>query len=336
MATRSRTLGGTRTQNPTRVQIQPGTPVDESGEVKCSGHQMVCPKLRAGPTTKNAGRAFYCCPLPREDPKRCKFFKWHDELFPLANTSNSTGAGPSTPSSSSHRASASTLVQRTNQTLGQSPSARYGKPLGSVAGVGAGSGPSTTNSTKTDQPTKHRELVVVDDEDDDNEDEMEEIDWNKVDTDEIEREAIASTPGSSQRTINPNPSQNQLTPGGTTSFTDRLRNAVVEDGSNNKRQRTEEDDLQSQERTPKKALNDTNPFMASPSNLNLHSPPPHAILSPTMSSLDQISDHLHRQDRLLRAADQMKKGMRITIKTLQDKNKELEDRVKELEKRLGE
>nr|XP_019003163.1 uncharacterized protein I203_04200 [Kwoniella mangroviensis CBS 8507]OCF66624.1 hypothetical protein I203_04200 [Kwoniella mangroviensis CBS 8507] len=264
---------------------------------------MSCPKLRAGPKTKNAGRAFYCCPLPRDDPGRCKFFKWHDELFPFPSS-----AGPSTPSGSTR---ASALVQRTNQTLGQSPAARYGRPVGSNDNTH-----SVGNSSSRPQ-----EAVLISDDDED-EDEMEEIDWDKVDAEEIEREAIASTPGSSQLTAS------QQTPSKGISFNDRLKNAA--DEGLGKRRRDEEG-LQEMNRTPKRAANDPNPFLSSPTTPRS---PPHSILSPTLSSLEQLSEHLHRQDRLLRAAEQMKKGMRSTIKSLQERNKELEDRVKELEERL--
>jgi hypothetical protein len=40
---------------------------------------------------------------------------------------------------------------------------------------------------------------------------------------------------------------------------------------------------------------------------------------------------MHRQDRLLRAAELSKEGMRKTILNLQTRNKELEARIKELE-----
>ncbi|WVQ67255.1 uncharacterized protein L199_005450 [Kwoniella botswanensis] len=308
MSTRTRTTASTRVQNPTRTQIQPGTPTDDSGDVKCTGHHMSCPKLRAGPTTKNAGRAFYCCPLPRDDPGRCKFFKWHDELFPLHSS-----AGPSTPSGSTR---ASALVQRTNQTLGQSPAARYGRPVGS----------NDSTHTVRNSSSRQQEAVLISDDED--EDEMEEIDWDKVDAEEIEREAIASTPGSSQLVASEQ-TPSSTTPSKGISFNDRLKNAV--DEGLGKRRRDEEDS-QEVDRTPKRAANDPNPFLSSPTTPRS---PPHSILSPTLSSLEQLSEHLHRQDRLLRAAEQMKKGMRSTIKSLQERNKELEDRVKELENRLG-
>jgi len=70
--------------------------------------------------------------------------------------------------------------------------------------------------------------------------EDEEIDWKRVDTDDLEREAIASTPGSSQRTDQGAASKLGKSGDGT-SFTERLRGAV-EDGVG-KRKRDEEMDL---------------------------------------------------------------------------------------------
>ncbi|OCF32969.1 hypothetical protein I317_04315 [Kwoniella heveanensis CBS 569] len=344
MATRTRTSAKTRTMHPSRVQIQPSTPVDDDAEVKCSGHLMKCTKLRAGPTTKNAGRAFYCCPLPRDDPKRCKFFKWHDEIFPSG--ANTLG-GPATPSAGGSTRAAS-LVQATNQTLGQSPQARYGRPLGGAcATTSASTSAFGRPSTSTTTPTRPRAPVIeIDEEENEDEDELEEIDWDKVDAEEMERVAIASTPGSSQPASQRTPThvrtaiENSSSRG--TSLTDRLKDAAGDTLGKRSRDDTEADEGAST-RTPKRNLNATesNPFISSPSTTTGNASssttprsPPHSYLSPTLSSLEQLSEHLYRQDRLLRAAEQMKKGMRTTIKGLQDRNKELEDKVKELEKRI--
>ncbi|WVQ99533.1 hypothetical protein IAU59_006669 [Kwoniella sp. CBS 9459] len=347
MATRTRTSAKTRTMNPSRVQIQAPTPVDndDDAKVKCSGHQMKCPRLRAGPTTKNAGRAFYCCPLPRDDPKRCKFFKWHDELIP---SSSNTLGGPTTPSGGSTRAA--TLVNATNQTLGQSPQARYGRPLGSASTFASAS--NTTSASHAPlisgrTPTRpHPPVIEIDEDGDEDEDEMEEIDWDKVDADEMERVAIASTPGSSQPASQRTPTHIRtamVTATSGTSLTDRLKDAAGDTLGKRSRD-AEEDEGASSIRTPKRnlAATESNPFISSPSVTGSASntattprSPPHSYLSPTLSSLEQLSEHLYRQDRLLRAAEQMKKGMRTTIQGLQERNKELEDRVKELEKRVG-
>ena len=64
-----------------------------------------------------------------------------------------------------------------------------------------------------------------------------EIEWEKVDTDELEREAIASTPGSSQRTDQEGTMTLGRSEAGTT-FGERLRGAA-EDGPG-KRKREEE------------------------------------------------------------------------------------------------
>jgi hypothetical protein len=69
----------------------------------------------------------------------------------------------------------------------------------------------------------------------------EDIDWDKVDTDELERAAIASTPGSSQSQGNR-----------TDTLQDRL-SAVSGSESVAKRKREEEDTPRAADRTPKRA-----------------------------------------------------------------------------------
>ncbi|WVF71333.1 hypothetical protein IAT40_006136 [Kwoniella sp. CBS 6097] len=303
MATRTRTSAKMRTMNPSRVQIQPPTPVDDDAEVKCSGHQMKCPKLRAGPTTR-------------------------------------------------------TPEERFTATLGQSPQARYGRPLGNPSSTPRSTaGPSTAVVTTTlaTTPIASRTrppapVIEIDGDEDEDEDEMEEIDWDKVDADEMERVAIASTPGSSQPASQRTPTHvrnatDNSSRGHGQSLTDRLKDAAGDALGKRSRGTDEEGEDAASSRTPKRNLTatDSNPFISSPSltgranasNTATPRSPPHSYLSPTLSSLEQLSEHLYRQDRLLRAAEQMKKGMRTTIKGLQDRNKELEDKVKELEKRLG-
>lgn len=151
-------------------------------------------------------RVFYTCPLGRDDPTRCKYFKWADELDGSANTA-STPTRPRVP-------------QGGGQTLGQSPVAAYGRPRPPPT-------PSVRAGPSTERPTAAvRQSSISDDE----------IDWDQVDTDDLEREAIASTPGSSQRTA----SQSQTpvaAPG--SSYRERMK-AAVEDGLG-KRKREEED-----------------------------------------------------------------------------------------------
>jgi hypothetical protein len=163
--------------------------------------QARLPRTQGGvymrPTTKSlfiqlTNRAFYTCPLNRDDPNRCKFFKWEDEL-------DSTTPQKPKP------------IQAAGRTIGQSPQ-------------------TLRTPVKANTAPKAAEPVI------------DEIDWDKVDTDELENQAILSTPGSSQQA-----SQGQ-TPG-STSFQDRLR-AAVDDGVN-KRKREDE------EQTPKRAKVDT-------------------------------------------------------------------------------
>jgi hypothetical protein len=233
-------------------------------------------------------RAFYTCPLNRDDPKKCKFFKWEDELgLTTPQKPNPAGAG---------------------RTLGESPGATR-TPISKT--------PSTLTIGRGPEP------------------EVEEIDWDKVDTDDLETQAIMSTPGSSQQA-----SQGQ-TPK-STSFQDRLR-AAVDDGMG-KRNREDE------EQTPKRAKLDPdvrstllrkllltiqNPFLNS-AGLTSPRSPSHPILSPALASLDQVSEHIQRQERLIRASEQMKQGLRRTIANLQKEKDELSLENKELKRRAAE
>jgi hypothetical protein len=56
-------------------------------------------------------------------------------------------------------------------------------------------------------------------------------------------------------------------------------------------------------------------------------------MTPSLSSFEQLSEHLHRQDRLIRAGEVAKEGFRKTIKTQQDRIRELEEKLQQLEKR---
>jgi len=148
-------------------------------------------------------RAFYTCPLNRDDPQKCKFFKWEDEL----NIASTTPQKPNPPGA--------------GRTLGQNPQ-------------------TTRTPVKPVPPPKTSAEPEVD-----------EIDWDKVDTDDLETQAIMSTPGSSQRASQQTPQQTPKTAPapasvpGSASFQDRLR-AAVDDGVN-KRKRDDE------EQTPKRA-----------------------------------------------------------------------------------
>ena len=274
------------------------------------GHGRVCSRLVAGKSSKNpgryaslyckgqfgilTGRAFYTCPLNRDDPKKCKFFKWEDEL------DNATSTTPQKPN-----------------------------PIG--AGRTLGQAPQSTRTPMKAAPPPSKNA----------EPEVDEIDWDKVDTDDLETQAILSTPGSSQRASQQTPKAAPTPAPGSGSFQDRLR-AAVDDGVN-KRKRDDE------EQTPKRARVDAdevsfnqvlsgaraegqNPFLSTPTTPRS---PAHPILSPALASLDQVSEHIQRRERLLRADNHMKQALRNTIASLKDKNEQLELRVKELERQLG-
>jgi hypothetical protein len=77
-----------------------------------------------------------------------------------------------------------------------------------------------------------------------------------------------------------------------------------------------------------------NPFITSPSITSPRSPS-HPILSPALASLDQVSEHIQRQERLIRASEQMKQGLRRTIANLQKEKEDLMAENKELKKRVS-
>ncbi|WVN87577.1 uncharacterized protein L203_102760 [Cryptococcus depauperatus CBS 7841] len=139
---------------------------------------------------------------------------------------------------------------------------------------------------------------------------------------EEEREAIAISRCSTRKNT-PDTIESIPTP----RFNEKLRDAMK--GS----KRTREDDPNELVRTPKKANIERSPFVSSPPGRP--ATPLHRNLFPSISCLEQLNEHLHRQDRLLAAAEQMKTTMRKTVKSLQEKNKILEDRVRELESRLA-
>lgn len=157
-------------------------------------------------------RAFYACPLNRDDPNKCKFFQWEDEL------------PAKTPQKGDGQASNGRALGGPAQTLGQSPHARFGKPN------------ATASPSARPPPTPPRV--------DSGSDEIEELDWDKVDTEEMERDAIASTPKSSQKSDLSNTLPDAV---GGTSFQDRLK-AVAGDAEKKRKREDSE--------TPKKAMPD--------------------------------------------------------------------------------
>lgn len=57
-------------------------------------------------------------------------------------------------------------------------------------------------------------------------------------------------------------------------------------------------------------------------------------MTETLTSLEKLSNELHRRDRLLTAAESAKMCLRKTIEGLQKRNSELEARNAELEQQL--
>ncbi|OWZ70304.1 hypothetical protein AYX14_04269 [Cryptococcus neoformans] len=289
------TTRNTRVSTPRRIQITAAPSQDEDGEVVCTGHNRKCKRFVSS-STENPNRAFYVCPLPREDSKRCKFFMWEDEIQKDAKS----GQAPETPSAGRSRFGGST-----GQALGQTPMGH------SSSSVGLHTPHSLSKEKEAAGVLSDNEDDIVPVEDD--------IDWAVVDVDGLEREAIASSQSSVKKHVIQNPISSTPTLG----FNERLSNAMT----GMKRDREEEDeDL----RTPKKANIDPNPFVSSPAGTL----PPHPKLLPSISTMEQLNDELYRMDRLLQGSEKLKQGLRNRVKDLESKNKALEDRVKELEARL--
>ncbi|EIW70470.1 hypothetical protein TREMEDRAFT_29287, partial [Tremella mesenterica DSM 1558] len=244
-------------------------------------------------------RAFYTCPLPRDDADKCRFFKWEDELILSGHI-----VPPASPSTSRLLPSSSRPPPSTGQVLGRPPQATFGKP-----GV---PGPSVKS------PAPGTGAVGGDD--------TEDIDWNQVDADELEKEAILASP-STQRTDNSESFSSAKSTPAQAVFSDKLR-ASVGEGQRKKRKQDEESE---QGVTPKRqVVGSGNPFLNTPgTESGLH-----PSVSTTLESLESISEHIKRQDRLLHASEQMKQGLRKTIAGLQEKNGELERKNKELEEKI--
>ena len=184
-------------------------------------------------------RKFFVCPLGKDDPDKCKYFKWADELQSPNGAASRDGASTAsivTAAQDRYSAAASRGGQSFggagqalgggSHTLGQSPQAQYGRPAVATTPTAARVAPMTpqTGTRIVRRPS-----------------EEEDIDWDKVDTDELERAAIASTPGSSQSH-------------GTRAETlqDRLLAVPGSEGVP-KRKREEEDTPRAVDRTPKRA-----------------------------------------------------------------------------------
>lgn len=164
-------------------------------------------------------RAFYVCPLPREDPKRCKFFVWEDEIHKNAKSDQA----PETPCVGRSRFGGST-----GQALGQTPVGHSSSSVGLHTPHSLSKGKQAASVLSDNED----DLVPVEDD----------IDWGAVDVDGLEREAIAG----SQNSVKKHGTRDSISSTPTLGFNERLSSVMT----GMKRDREEEDeDL----RTPKKA-----------------------------------------------------------------------------------
>jgi len=145
-------------------------------------------------------RKFYVCPLGKDDPDKCKFFKWADELFADGTEKSPGGAaeiiaaarerygGPPKSVQPQSFGGAGQSLGGPPRTLGQEPQSRTRRPAAATAFT-----PTTSRVAPITPQTTSRIISKAPEE------EADDIDWDKVDTDSLERDAIASTPGSSQQ-----------------------------------------------------------------------------------------------------------------------------------------
>ncbi|KAL7423721.1 hypothetical protein Q5752_001303 [Cryptotrichosporon argae] len=312
----SRTRTQTRTTTRTRTETDENEKDGDIDEVRCSGHNQVCSKLVAGPSSKNPGRAFFTCPLGRDHPDKCRFFKWADELAVSPRIKR---------------------VRRDDSDGGQTLGARGGGggEASWTIGQALEAGPSVTPRTQRAQAAERRlaafgEGPRIDD------------DADAVGTlkDDVDVWADDDSLGPAAADAHAN----------APALADRFR-AVAN---------CPRDDDVKEERTPTRARDaDANPFLSPdtpsrrPSSTSAaHTPsrtptatgaavyasptpstPSHPALSPAISSLLSVSEHLARQDRLLRAAEQMKAFFRKQNEALRAENDVLKRRVAELEAR---
>jgi len=228
------------------------------------GHNRRAKDFTAGQKTKNPGRCdqfvwsgtrltgrkFYVCPLAKDDPEKCKFFKWADEL-----AGDGTEKSPGTASRGGAAEIIAAAKERYGGTSAHAPQS-FGGAGQSLGGPPRelGQGPqsrlsrqappavTTPNASRiapiTPQTSSRIAVTLPEEEADD-------IDWDKVDADSLERDAIASTPGSSQRTN-----------GNSETLQDRL--LAVSPLAAGKRKRDdvndENDDTPKVDRTPKKPV----------------------------------------------------------------------------------
>ncbi|GMK55245.1 hypothetical protein CspeluHIS016_0203010 [Cutaneotrichosporon spelunceum] len=311
------------------TKAAPARTVTGPDSVQCDGHKKPARKFQAGPTSKNPGRWFYTCPLARDDPERCKFFKWADDA-------------PTPISGSTPNAAGQTLGASPGPRLGLSPipttPSRLMRPTGSALHTPSKAhphSPAPAVSSATRTPT-HPHLSQTPRRASD------EIDWQSLNPDGLEREAMARTPQSSHsQTVRESQSRTQSEERNqsqgrsqSTGLQARLE-AVLPLAM--KRKLSDEGD---QERTPKRAAG--NPFLTTPARevstpSHTHTPHTpsltpgseaaggvHPALGGMVTALAEVGEHVARQERLVRAAECMKRSMRTTIKNLQDRVKALE------------
>ncbi|WVQ73986.1 hypothetical protein IAR50_003567 [Cryptococcus sp. DSM 104548] len=277
-----------------RIQVKPSPVQDEEGGVFCPQHKRRCKKITSN-SAANPGRQFYSCPLPRDDPNRCKFFVWADELPPVSPQKPAqVNLPPQTPS-------------------------HFGKTGGQVLG----SGPATTFTsalaihTPKSMSRKDRGASSGSDDGDD-------LDLDGVDLDKMEKDAIASSQQSTAAKMMSSQESISSTP--TVGFNDRLSHAM----SGTKRDR-EEDEAVSP-RASKRSIPD-NPFLAAGSSSPAH-PSLMPTIATLQYVSEELYRRDRKESATEQMKESMRKKIRSLEEknqVLEARNLSLEARVRQLE-----
>lgn len=171
------------------------------GQLTDDQHQVPAKRFMSR-TQANPNRWYYSCARDREDPKRCKFFKWEDELDKAKGNvlggaspakGQTLGAAPGTPSRLMRPTPGSATPRKTGLTPGNAttPSKSSGRAPNHLLQA------TLNNAAGVETPSKRlrrwnepkQDSVTVPDSDEDSSD----IDWGSVDADKLEEEALSQT-----------------------------------------------------------------------------------------------------------------------------------------------
>lgn len=203
---REQTSGSTADEGEQRVLCNVSSAGKQRGLSADDQHQIPAKRFMSR-TQANPNRWYYACAKDREDPKRCKFFKWEDELDRskgnvLGGASpakgQTLGAAPGTPSRLMRPTPGSATPQKTGMTPANTGSVTPSKSgsrvpnlllqakLTNAAGVET---PRAKRLRRWNEPPSN-DVVAVEDSDEEG---SSDIDWGSIDADKLEEEARSQT-----------------------------------------------------------------------------------------------------------------------------------------------